>query len=78
MTDSLTSEIMTPENPRWSEFTAQLGDAINRHRCNSVDTRLAQRLLTSMKCVDVEASIEYFRDHGGYCDCEILMNVEPW
>jgi hypothetical protein len=26
--------------------------------------------------VDVDKSIAYFREHGGYCDCEILFNVE--
>ena len=78
MSDTLTrSEIMTPESPRWREFCDKLDDAIGRHGCNSTDTRLAKRLLRSMKCVDVEASVEYFEDHGGYCDCEILLNVDP-
>jgi len=78
MTDTLTSfEIMTPESPRWPEFTKRLEDALNQHGCDSKTRPLAKKLLTSMKCVDVEASLEYFSDHGGYCDCEILMNVDP-
>jgi hypothetical protein len=24
----------------------------------------------------IAASIEYFREHGGYCDCEVIWNVE--
>jgi hypothetical protein len=28
--------------------------------------------------INVEASLAYFKDHGGYCDCEILLNVDPW
>jgi hypothetical protein len=23
----------------------------------------------------IEVSVAYFRDHGGYCDCEVLLNV---
>jgi hypothetical protein len=26
--------------------------------------------------VDAAASIEYFEAHGGYCDCEVLFNVD--
>jgi Protein of unknown function (DUF2695) len=26
--------------------------------------------------IDVEGSLAYFRKYGGYCDCEILINVE--
>ena len=25
----------------------------------------------------VEIVIEWLKDNGGYCDCEVLMNVEP-
>lgn len=45
-------------------------------KCSSrPDFELARPILSKMGC-DVEASIAYFREHGGYCDCEILFNVE--
>lgn len=25
----------------------------------------------------IEQSFRYFEDHGGYCDCEIILNVQP-
>lgn len=25
---------------------------------------------------EVRASLRYFEEHGGYCDCEVLFNVE--
>ena len=28
-----------------------------------------------MDGIDVSESLAYFRLHGGYCDCEILLNV---
>lgn len=26
--------------------------------------------------IDIESTMEFFNSHGGYCDCEILFNVE--
>ena len=39
--------------------------------------RLAKRTMAAMGDVDVPGSIAYFEAHGGHCDCEILMNVDP-
>jgi hypothetical protein len=25
---------------------------------------------------EIAASLAYFKEHGGYCDCEVLMNVD--
>lgn len=38
---------------------------------------LATAILQSMGYgfVDVQASLEFFEAHGGYCDCEIIFNV---
>jgi len=27
--------------------------------------------------INVEGSLEYFDEHGGHCDCEIIWNVKP-
>jgi hypothetical protein len=35
----------------------------------------AVRALKTMG-MDVKSSVEFFEKHGGYCDCEILFNVE--
>ena len=35
----------------------------------------SRRLLTVMGC-DFDASLAFFREHGGYCDCEVLFNVD--
>lgn len=34
----------------------------------------ARAVLLNMD-VDVAASLAFFEEHGGYCDCEILLNV---
>jgi len=70
-------EVLTPESPRWEQFTDMLdsmewcdGDAgpnVHRH---------AKAIMAAMGGIDIEASLAFFEDHGGYCDCEILLNVE--
>jgi hypothetical protein len=48
--------------------------------CNSRYTdrppfETTQAVLANME-MDVEASLDFFEDHGGRCDCTILLNVE--
>jgi hypothetical protein len=37
---------------------------------------LARKILTEMgsSLAEIERSLAYFREHGGYCDCEIVLN----
>ena len=32
-------------------------------------------MLESIEGADVEKSLEYFESEGGFCDCEVLLNV---
>ena len=79
-------EVMTPDNARWDEFVVRLEgpEGCNFHKDDEGDTLwtckakierpLARKLLEKMG-MDIEESLNYFNDHGGYCDCEILFNV---
>ena len=82
--------LMTPHHPRWAEFVERLEGPEGldftlgpktgqmRSRCSGqTDRPYAQRILTAMGGVDIEGSLAFFEDHGGYCDCEILLNVNP-
>jgi hypothetical protein len=70
-------EVLTPESPRWERFIAMLesmewcdGDAganVHRH---------AKAAMAAMGGIDIEATLAFFESRGGYCDCEILLNVE--
>ncbi len=74
---------MTPNHPEWEEFMDRLS---GEEGCNFTeegwtcygghDKRFATAILQSMQGVDVEASLLYFEDHGGHCDCEIVFNVD--
>ena len=80
-------DVMTPDHPRWEEFCERLEgpegcnfrrkrDGNTTWRCaGGTDKRHARRILTSMG-MDVEESLDYFEANGGYCDCEILFNVD--
>jgi len=80
---------MTVSKPQWQEFVRRLegpkgcnfrlrekgSSAIIWDCSSSHHFELASPILRSMG-FDVEKSIAYFRKHGGFCDCEILFNVE--
>ena len=77
---------MCPEHPQWLEFRHRLTGregcqfrwTDGRHEdpewtCHGDHTK-AREILKKMNC-EVEASIEYFKSVGGFCDCDILLNV---
>jgi hypothetical protein len=77
---------MTTGHERWPEFVACLEGP---EGCNFEETdhdftwdcdhthRYAARILLEMglEPEDVARSIDYFKSHGGHCDCEVLFNV---
>ena len=81
--------IMMPEHERWEEFTKLLegpeGCDFQKDEHDDItwvcggdrDQSKSKAILTSMGFtpVQVEASLNYFTDHGGHCDCEVLFNV---
>lgn len=80
--------VMTPHHPRWQEFVERLegpegcnfredDEGKTIWNCSSeTDKPLATAILRKMPDVDLEASLMYFHQHGGHCDCEILFNVD--
>jgi Protein of unknown function (DUF2695) len=85
-----TLEILTPQSPRWNEFADALYETLtaglpkDQWRCDGdgynndpkLVHRYAKQVMQDMRCVDIDGSLAYFKDHGGYCDCEILWNVD--
>lgn len=66
----------------WNEFCDALYEALGGRlpgRCQRHGSShyYARRLLEE-RGFDGEASLALYREHGGYCDCEILMNVQDW
>jgi hypothetical protein len=69
----MTDLTMTPEHPRWKEFTALL-DSFARV-CNCSIVKPGARQVLAFMGMDVDTSLAYFESRGGFCDCEVLMNV---
>lgn len=63
-------DIMTPKHPKWNEFCNRLGGGA---QCNG-DRNQSKAILKDMG-MNVIESFNFFDKHGGYCDCEILMNM---
>ena len=73
--ESAGTSVMTPLNPRWEKFARMLAKAIQAEGCDSKSLRLSERLLRGMHGIDAARSLDFFRADGGYCDCEVLLNV---
>jgi len=79
-------ETMTVKHPRWDEFCGELegkkGCNFRQEKgkttwdCKGGDNKdFAKAILGEFGEVDLEKSLKYFDSKGGYCDCEILFNV---
>lgn len=78
--------LITPGHPRWEEFLDRLTGpqglgvrAGGWHCAGGEDKTHSRRILLEMgqSPAAVEANLAFFERHGGYCDCEVWMNVEP-
>lgn len=83
--------MMTPEHARWDEFCERLGgpDGCDfkslgpgpdqfTFKCKNDHTNAINILLEmGFGEPDIHASLDYFVERGGHCDCEILFNVDP-
>ncbi len=79
--------VMRPGHKKWKRFCNRLAgpeacdfkDDPKRgmtFKCNNDGERpMATKILKDMGA-DVKASLAFFSEHGGHCDCEILFNVD--
>ncbi len=80
-------KIMKPGHPRWDEFKKRLEgvegvnmmwtDEEGYTLCCDGSPRMpfSRAILETMDGVDVEGSLVEFRENGGFCDCEVLLNI---
>ena len=83
----MTLEILTPRSPRWNLFVRLLEDTMTEGlpegtwRCgddggDGSKHRHAEAVLAELGGIDIAGTLAFFRQDGGYCDCEILFNVD--
>jgi hypothetical protein len=68
-----TKIVLTPDDKQWKHFADTLARQIGDGCDDTLDN--ARRVLSTMEGVDVEETLAFFEAHGGFCDCEVLMNV---
>jgi hypothetical protein len=83
-------DIMDQDHPGWETFRRILSLVISapgKHSpgtvfvssrpCDCTKSRplVCEILKKHFPGVDIPATLAYFDDHGGYCDCEVLLNV---
>jgi hypothetical protein len=83
--------VMRTTHPRWEAFLARLDgpegcnfrveDGRETWTCaggESATSHLFSRkimIAMGLTADKVTASLKYFREHGGYCDCDVVFNV---
>jgi hypothetical protein len=80
---------LTTRHPRWVEFIERLSgpeacdvregaDGNITWRCSARTREYAAAILRDMGASDGDllATLDYFDEHGGHCDCEIWLNVD--
>lgn len=68
---------MMRNHKEWKKFITRLTTAVNKNGCKAGnDKSLATNILKKMGNIDIPNTLQYFEDEGGYCDCEILFNVD--
>lgn len=69
-------EIMAKENPKFIMFYNRLSAKVDKNGCHHrYENTIA--VLSAFPEVQILRSLEYFQRNGGYCDCEVLLNVIP-
>lgn len=79
-------KILNRDHPLWESFCIYLqGPSACDFRedpekgtvwkCDNTLSK-AITMLEKMNNIDIPKTLDYFRANGGYCDCEILFNVD--
>lgn len=59
----------------YAELVWRLAERLEKESCDSVSLRITREILADMK-LDIPSAVQWLESLGGYCDCEVLMNVE--
>lgn len=84
----MAKQVMTPDHFLWDVFADRLSGPEGcdfkedkekgyTWKCAGGTNKTYATIILEDMGMDVEKSLAYFEQHGGYCDCEILFNVDP-
>lgn len=71
------------EGPEGCDFQGEyddegelIPDSVKWQCAGGEDKSKAVAILKTMPEIDIAASLSFFEEQGGFCDCEIVFNVE--
>ena len=68
-------EILTPVHNYWRGFQIRLSETL-RVEPDHYGHSAARKILKSLPNINIDGTIDFYKDFGGYDDVEILWNVE--
>jgi hypothetical protein len=71
----INAQTMTTGHPMWNRLAESIATLLETQECDNTLT-ISRKLLADMRIVDVDSSIAWLQDHAGFCDCEVLLNVD--
>lgn len=75
--DDISLDVISQYHPAWNVFCAILDLRLRNHPCDAKTLRQSKYVLREFfPEIDLGKTLDYFRNHSGFCDCEVLMNVD--
>jgi hypothetical protein len=71
----MNAQIMTTGHPMWDHFAESIATLLGTQECDNTLT-ISRELIADMRMFDIDSSMEWLQDHAGFCDCEVLLNVD--
>ncbi len=59
----------------YAELVWRLAERLEKEPCDAVSLRMTREILADMN-IEVAGAVLWLRSLGGYCDCEVMMNVD--
>lgn len=66
--------IMSETHPSWEDFVNKI-EKLYGH-CDCEDMNLTRNILKEMSNINIDASLEWFRQEGVNCDCQLYSHIE--
>ncbi|MFX0066975.1 MAG: DUF2695 domain-containing protein [Candidatus Hermodarchaeota archaeon] len=69
------ANFMSSAHPNWKQFCKLLNAKLQSIGCFGDLSNARMILENNFPNIDIEKSLQYFEENGGFCDCEILLNI---
>jgi hypothetical protein len=70
----MSDNILKSTHPMWEYFFRNLSEKLEKIECKG-DLSITETILKTIIDIDINKTIKFFEENGGYCDCEVMKNV---